>query len=108
MNRSEYFEFHKNFCDNMMEITKKKNLDYCGKGSDPFANFSRVEAIGIASTEQGFLTRIMDKICRINSFVQNGTLQIKEESVLDNLTDLANYAALFAGYLQSKKTQVSM
>jgi len=61
-----------------------------------------VEILGI-TTEQGFLTRMMDKMKRIASFAEKGELQVKDESVTDTLRDLANYACLLAGYIESKK-----
>lgn len=103
MTQSEYLEFHKRCTEKMYEITKNKNTDYCHSTDNAFSNFSIVSSVGIASTEQGFLTRIMDKICRINSFVQKGFLKVSDESVEDTLLDLANYCLLFAGYLKSKK-----
>lgn len=103
MTRDEYFSFHEASIKKMGAITRLKNQDYCGAGDDPFANFTRVEAVGIATTEQGFLTRMMDKISRINSFAQSGMLLVKDESVEDTLIDLANYSILFAGYLKHKK-----
>lgn len=102
MTREEYLRFHKEACEKMQEITKAKNADYTGASSDPFANFSQVEILGICSAEQGFLTRMIDKMSRINSFVQQGTLQVKEESVEDTLLDLANYCLLFSGYIKGK------
>lgn len=104
MQKSEYFEFAKAFFGQCIEIAEKKNADYTGKTPDPFANFSSVEVLGV-STEAGFLTRMMDKIKRVSSFVENGSLQVKDESVKDTLQDLANYCCLFAGYLHSKKEQ---
>lgn len=103
MNKDQYFEFHKAFTDSMHAITRAKNADYTGGGTDPFANFTRVEVLGICSTEQGFLTRMTDKLCRLSSFVQNGKLEVKDESVQDTLKDLANYCILMSGYLESKK-----
>lgn len=102
MTKAEYFEFHQQCIEKMSAITKAKNADYTGTGDDPFANFTRVEALGVCSTEQGFLTRMVDKLARINSFAQKGELQVKDESVEDTLLDLANYAILFAGYIKSK------
>jgi hypothetical protein len=82
---------------------KKKNADYTGfKDDNPFANFEAVEAFGL-NTEIGFLTRMTDKMARIASFVRNGELKVKDESVQDTLLDLANYSMLFAAYLKSKK-----
>lgn len=104
MNRKEFLEFHKQFTDKMRAICEAKNKDYTGnKGESAFANFTRVEAMGIAQTEQGFLTRMLDKVSRLSSFIESGTLHVKDESVEDTLIDLANYSALLAGYLKSKK-----
>lgn len=103
MTKKEYMEFHKAMCDKMVEITKAKNADYTGAGDDPFANFTRVEQLGICSTEQGFMTRINDKFSRMISFVQKGVFQVKDESIEDTLLDLSNYCILMAGYIRSKK-----
>jgi hypothetical protein len=104
MNREQYLKFFKDTTDKMFEITKKKNHDYSGAdGVNPFSNFTRVEALGICSTEQGFLTRMSDKMSRIATFVSAGELQVKDESVEDTLIDLANYSLLMLGYIKSKK-----
>lgn len=87
----------------MMSITAAKNNDYAGSGDDPFKNFRLVGAFGCVTPEQGFFTRMTDKMARISTFIQQGQLQVKDESVLDSLHDLANYCALFSGYLKSKQ-----
>jgi hypothetical protein len=100
----QYLDFHKEFCNNMIEVTKAKNADYAGAADDdPFANFRQVENFNVLTVEQGFFTRMTDKMSRIASFINKGTLEVKDESVTDTLHDLANYCALFAGYLDSKK-----
>lgn len=104
MNRADYLQFHKDCCSKMIEITQVKNHDYSGfSDDDPFANFKVVEGCGISSTEQGFLTRMMDKISRVNSFVKQGVCNVKDEKIEDTLIDLANYSILMAGYIKSKK-----
>lgn len=103
MNKEKYFEFAQSFFNDCIEISKKKNADYTGGNNDPFSNFRSVESLSI-KTEQGFLTRMMDKMARIGSFVAKGELQVKDESVQDTLRDLANYACLLAGYIESKKS----
>lgn len=105
--KKQYLQFHRDQCDIMIKITARKNADYTGKGDDPFANFTRVEQMGIASTEQGFLTRMTDKLCRITTFVQKGVLKVKDESVDDTLLDLANYCILMSGYIKSKRGETS-
>lgn len=108
MNKQEYIAFFEATTKRMVEITKAKNADYTGIGSDPFANFVRVEMLGICSTEQGFLTRMFDKFSRITSFVQKGELQVKDESVEDTLLDLSIYSLLMLGYIKSKKQSASL
>lgn len=103
MTKQEYLAYHAAVTERMKAITQAKNADYTGSSDDPFANFTRVEALGICSTEAGFLTRMTDKLCRLSSFAQKGTLQVKDESVEDTLLDLANYCILLAGYIKSKK-----
>lgn len=103
MNKEEWAEYHINFCANMHATMLKKNHDYTGDSASPFANFCVVESVGICSTEQGFLTRMMDKMQRLATFVSKGTLKVNDESVHDTLEDLANYAILFSGYLAEKK-----
>lgn len=103
MNKEEYFIHHKNFIDRMSVVTAAKNHDYTGATDDPFANFRRCEQLGVCSAEQGFLVRMTDKLARITSFVQQGNLQVKDESVQDTLLDLANYCALLSGFIESRK-----
>ena len=104
MNREEYLAYHEYCTKKLVEITKKKNHDYSGFSDDnPFANFEIVEKTGVASVEQGFLTRMLDKFSRINSFVKQGVLSVEDEKIEDTLLDLANYSLLLAGYIKSKK-----
>lgn len=104
MTKAEYLEFFQQQTSRMFEITKAKNADYAGD-KDPFANFTMVEQLGIATTEQGFLTRMTDKLSRLVNLLQPGrSAQVKDESIEDTLLDLANYSILLAAYL--KRNQV--
>lgn len=106
MTKTDYIEFHNKFCEDMVRITQAKNSDYTGGSDDPFANFLGISHLVDAPNvvEIGFLTRMSDKMARIGSYISKGTLEVKDESVMDTLKDLANYSALFAGYLESKKS----
>lgn len=105
MNKEELLKFFDDTVAKMRATLEAKNADYAGASveQDAFHNFTRVEALGIASTEQGMLTRMTDKICRLASFVKKGTLQVKDESATDTVLDLAVYSILFAGYMTSKR-----
>lgn len=81
----------------------KKNADYAGNdGLEPFANFTRVEAMGICTTEQGFLVRMTDKMSRLSSFVECGKLSVENESFKDTIVDIINYSVLMYSYINDK------
>ena len=106
MKKHELIDFAEAFYGTCLETTERKNSDYTGSSNDPFANFKAIEVYGI-KTEVGFLTRMTDKLARIASFIKNGELMVKDESVQDTLLDLANYSMLFAAYLESIKNDNS-
>jgi len=105
IDRAWLIDFFETTTTRMVETMKKKNADYGGAVPDPFSNFVQVETLGIATAEQGFLTRMTDKLCRVASFAKNGELQVKDESVSDTLLDLANYSLLMMAYLESKRVK---
>lgn len=104
MNKTELLKYHEYLCQRGRDIMEKKNHDYSGAdGSTPFANFEMVEKFGVASTSQGFFTRITDKLSRIATFIRSGILLVKDESFEDSVVDIINYMVLFAAYIKSKK-----
>lgn len=102
MSREDLVIFAETFFAKNVEIMKRKNADYSGSGPDPFANFRSIELLGITDTETGFLTRMMDKLLRINNIIKSGKTAVLDEQVEDTLSDLANYAMLMAAYLKTK------
>ena len=103
MNREELFKHHKVICDFALDLMKKKNHDYAGNsGETPFANFERCEAMGICSTESGFLVRLTDKLSRLSTFASDGKLLVDNESYNDAIIDIINYCILFSAYVKSK------
>lgn len=70
----------------IVELHLLKCRDY-GTVEDPIANLREFGLTGV-------VIRINDKIVRLKSFVRNGTLYVKDESVVDTLKDLATYSLL--------------
>jgi hypothetical protein len=104
MHRDELLAMHQSLCTKAYELMKRKNADYAGRhGVEPFANFTRCEAMGICKTEAGMLVRMTDKMSRLSSFVEAGVFQVKDESLEDTILDMINYSVLFYSYLQSQK-----
>lgn len=103
MKREELFNHHTDLCEEAFNIMVKKNHDYAGNGGNsPFANFERCEAMGVCTTEQGFLVRIIDKISRLSTFAKEGKLIVENEGHKDAILDIINYCVLFSAYVQSK------
>lgn len=103
MTREQLIQTFTNHTNHMVEVMKKKNQDYSSADADPFHNFKAVERAGVASVEQGFYTRMTDKMMRLASFIKNGKLMVEDEKVTDTLEDLANYSLLLACYLEDKR-----
>jgi hypothetical protein len=104
MTREELLKHHEVLCKQARDLMDKKNRDYAGKGgTQPFANFTRVETMGICSTEQGFLVRLTDKLSRLSSIVESGTVSVTNETFEDTMIDVINYMVLLSAYTQEKK-----
>ena len=103
MTQEEYLKTHKQLIELMHQLTVDKQSDYCGTSSNPFYNVSRGERLGSYSTEVGLLTRINDKLARIESFVSKNKLSVVDEKVLDTCVDAANYILMLGIYLTNKE-----
>lgn len=103
MTREELLKTHELVCHQARELMKKKNADYAGKGgTEPFANFTRVESLGICKTEVGMMVRMVDKISRLSSFLETGKFSVEDEGLVDTIIDIINYSVLVYAYLKSK------
>ena len=71
-------------------LHEKKAADY-GRDADPLANLRASVEVGIEPWRATWL-RAMDKVTRINTYCQKGTLA--NEGVEDSFMDLAAYALL--------------
>lgn len=106
--RSRLLDYHKAMCQSAWDLMDKKNQDYAGgHGRSPFANFERVEAMGITTVEKGFLVRMTDKMSRLSSFLESGEFKVKDESFEDTLVDLINYSVLLSAYRAAKRGSVA-
>lgn len=109
MNREEYLAFHKELCDKARMLSEMKNRDYAGNGGlKPFANFERCAAMGVCSTEKGFLVRLTDKMSRLSSFSESGEFAVRDESLEDTVIDIVNYSVLLLAYVRSRRNNCTM
>ena len=80
-----------------LETARRKNADYANE-ADPFANFRSSEKFGVP-VHKGMMVRMGDKMERIANLL-NRPAAVADESVLDTLSDLANYAMLLRIWLE--------
>lgn len=78
--------------DEMAKLHSRKNHDYAGKGN-PLRNFYKCKEMGL-SPFQGVMVRLSDKWSRLESFMRQGVLEVKNESIKDTLMDNAVYSLL--------------
>ena len=102
MTRDEYIAHHRDLCEEARALSVAKNHDYTGDDANPFANFERVEALGICGTATGFLVRITDKVSRLATFARHGRLEVASESVRDTVVDAINYLALLSAWIEAR------
>ena len=103
MTRDELLDFHIEVCEDARALMNLKNRDYAGgDGEEPFANFTRCEAMGVCETEAGFLVRVIDKVSRMSSFLRSGKMHVEDESFYDAIIDVVNYMVLLGAYVKDK------
>ena len=80
-------------CDALKDMHRRKSSDYgCPSGTDPLANIRNgAKFVGIPSWK-GAMVRLSDKVTRLATY--NATGRLENESLEDNLFDLASYSLL--------------
>lgn len=81
-------EFHANLCDKIHKLFTNKRSDYGPTTQETWQRFGPTS----------MLTRIYDKLGRIQTLFENGTLGIEQkvmdESIIDSFMDCANYCLI--------------
>jgi len=96
MNRQQYLDVFKDTCDEMLNLTTRKNNDYGGL-TDPFKNF---RDFGV----KGVLVRMSDKFARIKTALwEERELKVADEVIEDTIFDLAVYSVILRIILEAQK-----
>ena len=85
-----------NFADvlsEMFDTYKKKNADYGNSFGETIQEFGYIPAVA----------RINDKLKRVKNMVKGNDMNITDESMRDNLLDIANYCVLTIVELDKQK-----
>lgn len=89
-----------------LELFQAKNTDYANP-KDALANLRACEKIGIPAWK-GVVVRLTDKFSRLQNLAKNdGQHAVKDETIVDTLKDIANYANLCIILYEEKGSEVS-
>lgn len=100
------FSGHKEYFQNWIEMCKlhtTKNSDY-SHGDDPLANFKAANRLGERAS-RGIAIRMQDKIARFENWERNHSFEVKTESIVDTMLDLANYCLLYLAASADEKSE---
>lgn len=86
-----------------VRISRAKNSDYAGQ-EDAFLNFRRSSEISGVPVERGILVRMSDKMTRIRNLMDRPP-EVRDESLLDTLNDLANYSMILRIWLENRNEE---
>jgi len=81
-----------------LRVMRSKRYDYSGE-VDPYKNFRLSVGVGVEPW-RGALVRMLDKVSRLIRFAElSGHVRVKEESLVDTVADLINYACITLGLI---------
>lgn len=86
------FDTFESVLDEMKELHAKKDKDYGSAFHNSFEEFGVTAGV----------VRLNDKMERVKALVKNGKAEVKDESMLDSLKDLACYAVMLYVELKNK------
>jgi len=92
---------HELLCQLARDLMVKKNADYTNDGGGDggvFSNFTKAEAFGICTTEQGILVRLTDKVARLATLIRRSP-EVRDERFRDTIIDLINYATILDAWM---------
>jgi hypothetical protein len=104
MDRERLLQIHHEVMTDGENKLAKKNHDYTSNSDDALANFRGAAIMGVHPVI-GILVRCMDKFMRIRSFIEQESLQVKDENVYDSIVDTTNYMVIAAAYIEWMRTQ---
>jgi len=90
----EFIEAFRQACDDMVQKVIEKNSDYTGDSANPFETFEACEALRICSAETGLLTRIVEKVKRVDGLLKKGSRLVHDEPIQETCLDIANQAII--------------
>jgi hypothetical protein len=93
MNIQEYLELKQKLFKKSDEISILKSKSYSNIADDPFKNVKMSSLIHVKPAK-GILIRLLDKISRIDTYVDGNGIDLKDEKFEDCIIDAINYLTM--------------
>lgn len=90
--------------DELLALTENKRAGY-SPGDDPFKNFRMSEMFSVDPV-RGILVRVMDKMARVASLLDNPLNEKVGESLRDTMMDAGNYMLIAVAYMDDERAEV--
>jgi hypothetical protein len=94
LNKDGMQELHKEISNKAQALMASKSHDYA-TDADPLRNFRDFGSFGV-------VVRLYDKLARLRSFEEQKELHVKDETILDSVIDICNYAIIYYALYQEK------
>ena len=104
MTKVELFNHIDTTFDRCLNKIRAKNAGYNGDG-DPLKTYRATELMGNCSTEQGIMSRIIEKMSRITT--QLSVRKTQDEPIEETITDAIGCLAILLAYLDTKENHKS-
>jgi hypothetical protein len=93
MNIQEYLELKQKLFKKSDEISLIKSKSYSNIADDPFKNVKMATLIHVKPAK-GILIRLLDKISRIDTYVDGNGVDLVDEKLEDCVIDAINYLTM--------------
>jgi hypothetical protein len=105
-----YINFHKRICDEIRELSRLKQNDYCDLSNKEdlysvFGNFMNPEKMGVADCQTVMMCRLIDKFTRLVNCTNKGECGVEDEALDDTLMDMMNFLVLISYYRSLKSDE---
>jgi len=102
MTKDEYLKLADETLAEVLMLVTKKNNDYTAGTADPFNNFRLATMEGV-TPETGLMIRVQDKMQRIRTYINSGSLLVTGEGYEDAIHDIIGYMLILKGLLVEKE-----
>lgn len=80
-----------------LTLMTAKNVDYGQQDVDVYANFRKSLVVGV-DPKKAILVRIMDKVSRISTLIDNNGVSHVDEKLDETINDVINYFAILKSF----------